>query len=52
VRSDDLAIAFNTGAVDARQGLPRRVDFPDATPREVAAYHDGYDNPPAWRYSQ
>ena len=48
---DDLAIAFDTGAADARNGRPRRVDLGDTSPIGVR-YHQGYDNPPEWRYDR
>ena len=48
---DNLAIARFTGAADARNGRPRRVDLADRGPIG-AAYHRGYDNPDAWRYER
>jgi hypothetical protein len=49
--NDDLAIAVHTGAADARNGRPRRVDHGD-TSEIGAAYTRGYNTPDAWRYER
>jgi hypothetical protein len=48
---DNIAIARFTGAADARNSRPRRVDIAD-TSEIGAAYTRGYDAPDAWRYEQ
>jgi len=46
---DAQAIAHHTGAADARNGRPGRVDIADISPIGQA-YTRGYDAPDAWMY--
>jgi len=46
---DNIAVAVFTGAADARNGRPRRVDIADTSPIGQA-YSRGYDAPDAWTY--
>jgi hypothetical protein len=48
---DNRAIARFTGAADARNGRPRRVNHGD-TSEIGAAYTRGYNAPDAWRYER